>query len=160
MCIKSCPVYICFYAKLLNGYFGDVFCSINSISASLNTILRASIIFFYPANGIQHCNGHHKEHAENADSHTAPRENKIDIVRPAADHPFVNQPGRDCCYGKPEEQRPQAIKGTLEIHHLLEIPFSHAHGAEHGKLPQVRVHVEIIKSGIIFIANSNNEMEN
>lgn len=62
-----------------------------------------NIFSFYLANGIQHCHEHHKEHAEHADCHTAPWKHKIDIVRPSDEHSFVNQPRRDCCYGKSEE---------------------------------------------------------
>lgn len=46
-----------------------------------------NIFFFYLANGIQHCNEHHKENAKHADSDTCPRKHKIDIVR---DHSFMN----------------------------------------------------------------------
>ncbi len=51
------------------------------------------IFFFYLANGIQHCNEHHKEHTEHADSDTGPRQHKIDTIRSADEHSFVDQPG-------------------------------------------------------------------
>lgn len=112
-----------------------------------------NIFSFYLASGIQHCNEHHKEHAEHADCHTAPREHKIDIVSPADYHTFVNQPRRDCRYGKPKEQRPHAIKGTLEIHHLLEIAVRHPHRAEHCELPPTQL--DIRGNGVEHIGNRN-----
>lgn len=101
-----------------------------------------NIVSFNLANGIQHCDEHHEEHAKHTNSDAAPWEYIIKVVHLFhGHHHFINEPGEKSRYGKSEKQRPHAIKDTLEIHHFLEIAVRHSHRAEHGKLSPAQFNI-------------------